>query len=381
MNKILYVHHSIAYGGAPRSLAFLIKHLDKTEYEPFFLCFCDEGNKELFQPIVKKMFINKNMKPFHGSTVSGMTMKLFLSGLFYFIPTIFFSAIYAKKIKPDIVHLNSTCLFPVALGVKLVTKKTKIITHVREPLLPGFFGNILRFFNNLCTDEYIAIDQFDARSIDCRKDKMNVIYNFVDDNFKINRDKGSRKKYNINDSDIVLLYLARISKENGVLELLKVFLTYINNNNIKLIIAGDRGMNDEYSMNVRHLCKQSDNIILLPFSDNVQEIISLSDIGISPFTEPHFSRSIIETAMMGIPHIGNKIGGVNELIDDGKTGFLEDINYPEKFAEKILLLAENNDLRRKMGSQAEKKAQQMFSSSANVRKTFEVYKKVLNKNE
>lgn len=378
MNKILYVHHSVSYGGAPRSLAFLISHLDKNKYEPFVLCFCDEGNKELFEPIAEQLIIDKRMRPFHGSTVSGMTPKLFLSGVIYFIPTVFLTARYIKKIRPDIIHLNSTCLFPVAVGAKLASRSIKIVTHIREPLLPGFFGNILRFFNNLCTDEYIAIDKFDADSVHANENKMNVIYNFVDDDFKIARNEEFRKKYEIKESDVVLLYLARISKENGVLELLQVYLSYLNCDNVKLIIAGDRGMRDSYSVEVRKLCAKSKSIILLPFSKNVQEIIAASDVGVSPFVQPHFSRAVIETAMMGIPHIGNNIGGVNELIDDGKTGFLVDIRNQKEFAEKLLLLINDPNLRKKMGMAAEEKAKRMFSASSNAEQTFDVYRKLLN---
>lgn len=383
--KILYFHHGGAKGGAPRSLAFLIKKLDKSKYEPYVLiCYDAEENKKIFESVGAKVIYRKFMGAWHGSEVSGMSLRILYHNLKNAIPTYFQMFDILKEVNPDIVHLNSTCLFVAAKAIKKYNKNIPIVCHVREPLLDGFWGNILRKENEKYIDEYIAIEQFDADSLKTKKN-VNIVYNFVDFNDYNSKIKSDclRKEFKIKKDEIVLLYLARISKENGAKEMLNNITELMQKNEkFHLCLVGiQNNINSKYQDDVLKLShKFPTRIHFSEFRKDVPNVIASSDIMIAPFVKPHFARSIIEAAAMGVPSIGSNIGGIKELIKDGKTGLLFNYETFEDFNQKCEKLINDCELRKTMGLEAEKYAIENFDADKNSKRTFDIYKKLLYKN-
>ncbi|WP_066070689.1 glycosyltransferase family 4 protein [Neobacillus soli] len=384
--KILYVHHGQSEGGAPRSLAFLIQKLDKEKYKPIVLCMYDENNIKLFESVGAKVILDKKMRPFHGSTVSGMDLDIFVRNIIGAYPTYFKIKHYIKKIKPDLIHLNSSSLFMGAKAAKKVLPFVPVIVHIREPLLKNIFGEILRKMNQKYADAYVAIDQNDLDSMKPNNKNCKVIYNFVDFNV-YNPTIASnilRKELNIKNDQIIFLYLARIARSNGTFELIEeaVKVTKDHPNYFFVIVGDDSNDKSTYTERVRKLAKLSENIRIIPFRDDIPNVISSADVMVCPFIEPHFSRAIIEGASMGIPSIGSNIGGVNELIKPGITGELFDYTNFADFTNKCLNLGEDLELRQYMGKNAYDFAKEKFDSVKNAEETFSLYEELLrNKNE
>jgi len=301
--KILYIHHAGGMGGAPRSLAFLIDKLDFNKYEPVIWMMRDGEARSLFEKTGAKVICNTNkyIQPFHGTTVSGMNTKIFIKNTIGY----FFSYFTAKKIirevSPDIIHLSTTCLFQFAKAAKKINKSIKVICHIREPLLPNFFGNILLIENKKYVDEFIAISENDAKPFVEKKANVKVVFNFVDiSEYKFD-DKVSinyREKLNCKGGDLIISFFARVSASNGVMDLLEIAKRTENLENLKYFVFGFTG-ETEYEKKIQKFCPS--NVKLMPMTTKVKEYLMASNIVISPFTEPHFSRSIVEGSAMGIP--------------------------------------------------------------------------------
>lgn len=75
---------------------------------------------------------------------------------------------------------------------------------------------------------------------------------------------------------------------------------------------------------------------------------------------------------LGIPTVATNVGCTDRVIENGVTGFL--VNSHNEWVEKILLLASNPDLRRKIGTAAREKVEKQFSIKANE----QVYLSILN---
>lgn len=380
--KILFIHHGGSAAGAPRSLYFLISQLDREKYEPHILFWCDEtGNRELFGKLNIPLHFEKYMGPWHGSVVSGMTFPIAKQAVKRAIPTYILTLKILKEVKPDIVHLNSTCLWVSAKAVKKYSSTLPVICHVREPLLDGFWGDILRKGCNKYVDEYIAIEKYDAESLGSTDKPINIIYNFVDFatyNSEVRSDC-LRTEFNIGKDETIFLYLARIVKQNGALEMLQALSLFLRSNNrVHLCIAGaDFNSKDEYFLSVLNVAKKYNNVHILPFRRDVPNVISSSDVMIVPFREPHFARSIIEAGAIGIPTIASNIPGPQELVIDGKTGYLVDCKTLEGLEDKCRLLTNDVVLRKKLGKNAEEYAKENFNAVKNAKKTFEIYEKIL----
>lgn len=375
MKKIIYIHHGDLNGGAPRSLRFLIERLDKKIYQPVVIYRKGKEGLDFFCSAGAKTIIEPNIKPFHGSTVSRINIKQVIYNFFYAIPTYIAAKKIFKKENPDIVHLNSTCLFMCAKAAKAVNKKIKVICHIREPLQQNIFGKILKYMNNKYCDDFIAIDRYDATTVQTNKSKIDVIYNFVDFN-SYNTNVVSnvlRKELLLNGQDVIYLLLARLSPSNGCFELICQWKKQINNKKNHLIIVGEiPGVEKEYTEKCHKEIVNVSNIHILTFRKDVEQVIASSDVMICPFTQPHFARAIIEGAAMGKPSLVVNIDGAKELVVENETGYI--YNNSNELVHYVNILSENIACRKDMGKNAEKYALENFNADINAARTFLHYK-------
>lgn len=376
--KILYIHHGDTKAGAPRSLALLIKNLDKNKYEPYVLIGSDyKGATKLFGEVGAKVIYKKGIGAWHGSTVSGISLKKIKNNLKYHFFTYFLTKKICNEIKPDIVHLNSTCLFMCAKAIKKINKNIPIICHVREPLLNGFWGDILRKNNEKYVDRYIAIEKYDAKTLKTNK-KVDIVYNFVDFEKYNSKIKSTvlRDELNINKIDTICLYLARISKENGAIELIEKAKKILETRkDIHFCLVGLKNKN-RYTKKILKIATKYKNIHIIPFRNDVKEVIASADINIVPFVQPHFARSIIEASAMGKTSIGSDIGGINELIQNDITGYLFKKDFSD-FENKLLKIVDDKENRKRLSENAEKYAIENFEAVKNANKIFSIYEETL----
>lgn len=373
MKKVLYVHHSGNSGGAPRSLAFLLKNLDRTLYEPVIWMLRDGDARKLFELTKAEIIIshNKFLYPFHGSTVTGMSLKIFLQNLVGLIPMLFTAFKIIKQVKPEVIHLTSTCSFHFAFIAKKFFKDIHVVSHIREPLLPNFFGNILLFFNSKNVDRFIAISANDAAPFKRKGCKVDIINNFVDLK-EYNPDNliriEFRDKLKLDEKDILVSSFSRIDPSNGQLNIIQIAESSKLNSNIKFLICGYEGKS-EYEKTVMNSAPT--NVTVMSMINNVSDYLNASDILISSFTTPHFARAVVEASAMGVPSIISNVDSQNELILDKQTGFKYD--SIDDAVESLNFLAQNKSDRLEMGRNARIFAEEKFDSVKNSLDTFKAY--------
>lgn len=374
MKKVLYIHHGGNQGGAPRSLAFLIEKLDKTMYEPYVLVISDERNIDFFIRCGAKVIYEPRIEPFHGSTVSGMSYKLFARNILGVIPSWLYIRKIIKEVNPDLVHLNSTCLFVLAHSIKTFFPHLPVVCHIREPLLPNLFGGLLRKGNLASVDYFIAIEEFDAKSVTTDSSKVSVVYNFVDfdmyDHTIVSR--VLRDELSLSDEDFIVLYLARFAPQNGTLGLVSEFAKH--HDNIHLVLVGaSSGDPREYLEAVKEVVDSCDNMHILGFRSDIPELIASSNLLVCPFIEPHFSRSVIEAGAMGKASVISNVGGLSELVLHNKTGMIypyDDFSQCYNYCHE---LSQNSKKLHRMNNNAYAYACENFEARNNANKIFKIY--------
>jgi len=158
--KILYFHHSIGLGGAPRSLAFLIDALNKDIFEPLVVMPKRDGNdvvKNLFLDAGAQVIEETHIRPFNG--VNGCrcdSLKARIHAALAALPTTLATRRLVRRLKPDLVHINTSVLPFAALGAKLSWMGAPIVVHVRESALKNRWGRLLSFFNRQFTDWFVG---------------------------------------------------------------------------------------------------------------------------------------------------------------------------------------------------------------------------------
>lgn len=85
----------------------------------------------------------------------------------------------------------------------------------------------------------------------------------------------------------------------------------------------------------------------------------------------------IEAMAAGRPIIASRIGGLPELVEHGKTGFLVPPNDPKALAESIGRLLSDPQLMRDMGKAGREKAEREFAADTYIENTLEEYEKAI----
>ena len=135
------------------------------------------------------------------------------------------------------------------------------------------------------------------------------------------------------DSKDYILYAGRLSKEKGVFTLLSAF----SGSKYEIVIAGtgpDEKILKEFAQ------KRDVNAKFIGFQEfeKLKDIIARSRAVIIPSECYENSPNIVlEGYALGKPAIGSRIGGIPELINDGKTGFLFETGNAEDLIEKVNL--------------------------------------------
>ncbi len=132
-----------------------------------------------------------------------------------------------------------------------------------------------------------------------------------------------------------IMYIGRLEKVKGVELLLKAVKMIKTKYSVKLSIIGDgseRGYLEELSRSL-----SIDNITT--FFGQQRDVISFlksADIFVYPSVwQEVFGISIVEAMAFGIPCISNKVGGIPEIIENGKNGFICESISSEALEEKI----------------------------------------------
>jgi glycosyltransferase involved in cell wall biosynthesis len=391
--KILYIHHSASLGGAPKSLLFLIKKLDKNKYIPYLLIVKDGEVADMFRAEGVNVVVDERIKTFNATTaISNNFLFYFLYSLTQIIPTFLSTLRVVKKINPDIVHLNSSTLCFSAAAVKWYSKKIRTIVHVREIVLSNFYGKLLIFFNNIYTDAYIGI--YKRSLLDFDKNRIKEIaYNWYED-IKIDG-QDNKLNFGLPKNKVVFLYLARFTRTNGVLELAKnikkiaskndcpffLLVGYVPNGKSRAIMTFIRKIFNvkKCQDQVKEILNDISNVRILNFDKNIQKYLGVADAVVCPFTKPHFSRTIVEAAVLGIPSLASNIDGQNEMVHPGVTGLMYDLYDYNDFEKKVNLLCDEN-IRKKLGSNGREFSLQKFSPNLNAKKIFNLYEKMLEHN-
>ncbi|MDD5079315.1 MAG: GT4 family glycosyltransferase PelF [Candidatus Omnitrophica bacterium] len=111
---------------------------------------------------------------------------------------------------------------------------------------------------------------------------------------------------------------------------------------------------------------------------NIPEILSHLDLLVlATTTQEAFGRVIIEAQAAGVPVVATAVGGVVDIIENGKTGLIVPPADPQAMSEAILKIMQNKDLAQEMAENAYKKVKDEYNLELMVSNTIDVYKEAL----
>lgn len=185
----------------------------------------------------------------------------------------------------------------------------------------------------------------------------------------INRFKSSheislklKNKYKIDEDVFVFLFLGRLTKDKGIIELISAF-EKLHNNNSKfcLILVGPVEETLASFIDKTEAVKLN-NLLFFDFSPNPEEFYAIADVMVLPSYREGFGTTVIEAAAMGVPTIGSNIYGLSDAIENNKTGMLVEPKNVDDLSKVMQFLLENKAEVKKLGENARERANKDFSA-------------------
>jgi D-inositol-3-phosphate glycosyltransferase len=150
----------------------------------------------------------------------------------------------------------------------------------------------------------------------------------------------ARRCLGLNEEDRVVLFVGRIEPLKGIDRLIQAVSLLRDIPNLKLIVVGgDASSRDEIDQ-LKNLCRT----LGIEYSVSFQELVeqerlpcyySAADVTVMPSYYESFGLVAIESLACGTPVVTTKVGDMENIIIDGKTGYVVLDNTPELLAESI----------------------------------------------
>ena len=233
----------------------------------------------------------------------------------------------------------------------------------------------------------IALNKVEAeqyKSMGISEEKIAIIPNGIDlSEYAELPPKGVfKKKFNIPEDKKIILYLGRIHKIKGIDFLVKAYAYLIKKMNCKDTVLVIAGPDDGYLKEVQELTNRLSVSKYVLFTGplygrNKLEAYVDSEFYVLPSRYETFPMTVLEAYACGKPVIGSKVGGLRDLIVDGKTGLLINVGDVEQLAKAILFLLNNEGEIEKMGSIGRQYVKYNFSIEKVVEKLEKVYEEVV----
>ena len=293
------------------------------------------------------------------------------------------------KAQPDIVHYTGLQLsgFHMAVACLLAGKRKTIVSVHGFSGEAIYFNKIKKFFVTflfepltlLLSSKVVGVSQYvHSRPLikTFARNKSNFIYNLPPLPNKLCEPLKLREKYNWNNNEIIIVTVARITKDKGYEVLTDAILKFESLETIRFVIVGDGEYLEEMKVRLQEYTKTK-QVIFLGYQKNVQSILNESDIFILPTLHETLSVALLEASSSGLALLGSNTGGVPEIIEDNINGFLLEVGNSMDIIEKIQFFSKNRDCIKKFGTEAQRKISQKFNSSNIVKDWTKLYESLI----
>ena len=195
----------------------------------------------------------------------------------------------------------------------------------------------------------------------------------------VDRDEKNRirEKWKLRPEEAVIGIVSKLWEGKGhatLIEAVKELTKDIKD--VRLVIVGEGYLQDELVKQVDRL-GLGDRVLFTGFQMDVSEIIATFDVAVLPSFFEGMGRVILEAMAMAKPVVASRVGGIPDLVEDGRNGFLVQPGDVKALAAAIKRLLIDKELAGEMGSRGRKMVDEKFNSDIMVRSIEEVYRHLL----
>jgi L-malate glycosyltransferase len=217
----------------------------------------------------------------------------------------------------------------------------------------------------------ITVKEFDI------KNHIEVVYNFVNcDLYMRDREAPRRREEYAAPDERILVHLSNFRPVKRLTDVVEIFDRVRKTVPSKLLLVGDGPDRSK----AEWLAVQKgihDHVVFLGKQDRVQEKLAISDVMLLPSELESFGLAALEAMACKVVPITTRVGGLPEVIEHGKSGFMAEVGDIETMAQYAIDLLSDESRLQTMAQQARASAQARFCASKIIPQYEEFYRRVL----
>jgi glycosyltransferase involved in cell wall biosynthesis len=373
--RILRIINRLNLGGPTFNVAYLSKYLEN-EFETMLVSGMKDDAEESSEFIVK----NLDLHPVYVPEMYRELNPLRDYKSYYKLKDII------RKFKPDIVHTHAAKAGAVGrlaahhCGVKSIvhTYHGHVFHGYFSPSKTRFFLEIERYLASKTT-KIVALSK-------SQREELTAVYKIApEQKFEIiqlgfdlrkftadipTKRKNFRDQYGLNDDEVAVGIVGRLVPIKNHEMFLRAIHTVskLTDKKIKALIIGDgeerqrlEQLTDELGLKHNDSTEKKVSVIFTGWRKDIDVCNAGLDIVCLTSKNEGTPVSLIEAQAAGRPIISTRVGGIEDIVIPGKTALLCNSEDVSQFAEYLLGLVQNSDLRKKMSNQGSEYVLNKFS--------------------
>lgn len=393
MPRVLRILNRMAVGGPVLNATYLTKYLSP-EFETLLVVGEREGHEKSASYIADQLGISY-------VTIKGMGRSLNPAGDYTAYREL---RTLIKSFQPDIVHTHAAK--PGALGrLAAAAEDVPVILHTfHGHVFHSYFGSLKsRFFIQAermlarKSDAIIAISEQQKRELAhefriAPEEKFRVVpLGFDLDRFGTNREEKRlrfRREFGVADDEIAIGIIGRLVPVKNHYLFLKAVKHVLDRSSkkIKAFIIGD----GETRNDLETICRESGipfstqddpvhphPLVFTSWRSDVDVINAGLDIVCLTSHNEGTPVSLIEAQAANKPVVSTRVGGIADIVAEGETALLADVQDGSLFADHLLRLVQDDALRHRLGANSSRHVMERFSYQRLVADMSHLYNELL----
>ena len=352
--RVLFAYHTASRGGVDEYLYTVIKHMHRERFAPSVLLPQAGGVSQRYAALGIPV-INLDLQA-NGYRIGDLP-KLY------------------NAVRPfDVVYGNSICKSTRNLGLAARLARRPFLWHVYEVLTEAHapLARFLRF-----ADRVVAVSNATRDSlVPYLQDSAPVIYNPFDTQLfqsSAEQRRAARgallEAYSLPKEAAICLTIGRISEAKGV------YLWLQAAQRIAALVpqavflwVGDWHSPQEEILRLQEEMGLQERLVFPGFQNDVLPFLRGADLLLHPSKYESFGRVIAEGMACDLPAVAFDLGGIAEVVEDGRSGYLVPLFDAEAFARQAIKLLRDEALRTTIGVYGRQQVEARFSITESVRK-------------
>jgi len=383
--KILYIEDVAEIAGGPNSLLQLTAGLDKDRFEPHLICPPGPFEQESRRIGIKIETMQLNTRYESIPLLFGLKLRFNPIHMIRRLSDSFKIKNYIRKNEIDIVHTNDLDAHIIGWFLQYIFR-VKVLWHIRITTWPKILYKIPKVTKIIFVSDYTKEYSIGKAN---RSSNFVVVYNGINIEKFANEAESSkdiksvREEFSIPDDAKIIGVVGRVKKQKRQEILIKVTQKLKKSGlNIRCMIVGDQRANrkeDSYMEDLNQLAKELDVEKEMIFTGNrtdIARIMNAFDVFIFPAENDSNPRVVLEAMALKIPIVGNKTGGILNMLDNGNVSPLVELDDDEAYYEAAKSLLTNSERYQKISQNVFNRLKEKYTIEDHVSNMQKVYEEI-----